>query len=198
MTIEVLSEGKIVGENYIFAPFYDPENYYVLHISKSQANPKMVQITLYNNTNRTYNWDRGAPLGILEMISSVHTATHECKGDRTKYGNDSEEWYSGSQATDLLNTFVSINQQTNYYMDQDGALFAGPAPENTNEFCNVTFDRPSTNNDNSKNIEIVIGDLTDRTLFGKSDIICQQVNASTATAHGLSHKLENTYPYGTV
>ena len=198
MKIEILAEGNLVGRNYIFAPFYDPENYYVLNISKHQSNPKMAQITLYNNTNKTFNWEHGTPLGVLEQVSSVHTATYECQGDRTKYGSDAHEWNSGNQATDLLNTFVSVNQQTNYYMDKEGTLFAGPAPDANTETCHVTFDRPSINDNRENNVEIVTGDLTNKTLFGKSDIICQQVNGSTVSAHGLSHKLENTYPYGTV
>ena len=198
LTVEVLSEGKILGKDYTFSPFYDPGNYYVLNVTRHQVNPKLAKLTLYNNTDLTHNWNRGAPLGILEQVTSIHVANHKCEGNRDLYGSDSAEWYKGNQADDLLNSLVSVNQQTNYYQDKLGNLVAGPAPNKSIESCRVTFHNSTQSPGDDPNIQIVVGDLTNRTLFGKSDVICQQVNASTISAHGLARELENTYPYGTI
>ena len=152
-------------------------------------------IYMVNHTNKYLEWEEGKTLGLLKRTEELLTATHICTGDPI-YGREEEEWYTGKASHDILTTCISLNQQENIYRTEKGGLAAGPAPE-TPEICHVSIPSTQANNKEPEPI-IVTGNFKERYLFRASDVIVQQVNATTVGSHGLSRELENSYPYGTI
>ena len=196
VTLNVRSNYSLKSGTIIFTPAFDIEDKQLVNLVISKDCNKRATIKIFNNSSFSQRIINEDVLGYIEEISTddIFTPDFKCTGDRNKYGNQ-KPWSSDSDECQLFSTLVSINQQVNVYKTNDDVYLAGPSPSkdklNTNDKISQNISKP-------KVIKTIIANLADKKLFKSNDIICQQVNCSMRTSHGLSRFLATSYPYGSV
>ena len=179
VTLNIRSNYSLTTGPVVFTPSYDKNDKQLIHLETNNSCNKRATIRIFNNTPLGQRIIQHELIGHIELISTsgIFTPSFECTGDRRKYGSE-QEWYKDNSIAHIFSTLISINQQVNTYETSNGVYLPGPKPE--------------------VQIETVIADITDKTLFGNQDIICQQINCTMRTAHGLSKSISMSYPYGSV
>ena len=179
VTLNIRSNYSLKTGPVVFTPSYDKNDKQLIHLEANDSCNKRATIRIFNNTPLGQRIVQHELIGRIEPLSTsgVFTPSFVCTGDRGKYGSE-KEWYKDNSISHIFSTLISINQQENCYETSNGVYLPGPKPE--------------------VQIETVIADITDKTLFGNKDIICQQINCTMRTAHGWSKHIAMSYPYGSV
>ena len=198
VSIKIRSNYSLKSGPVVFVPSYDKKDKQLLHLITSDPCGKRATISIFNNSSLSRRIHQQQIIGTMEELDTedIYTPSFKCTGDRKIHGSELP-WSNDSDECHIFSTLVSVNQQENVYESSNNVYLPGPSPNN-NEKDEICPHRTQNCSGPGNRIKTVIADLADKVLFGKNDILCQQVNCSLRQSHGLSKFLEVTYPYGSV